>query len=450
MTEQSAYRASVRPNAVKQEASSLTRPSSRFVLESRILLGALAIGLLHAVDDALLNRQPGVAWDQHLPALIVVTVICAAAVAIFGRIRPGLRAGLAVAIGAVTLTNGSLHVAHVATGPATGSDLTGVLAAASGLVLIGLGAVIPVLHRFDANVSSRRRWAHRAVAALMTVVVAQFVVIPIGAALVQTHSFRRPVGVSPSGTFREVTFDATDGLELAGWYHPSENRAAIVIANSAVGDRNGSRRHASLLASHGYGVLLFDARGTGRSEGSPNGWGWGWQHDVDGALAFLQHQPDVDPARLGGLGLSTGADVLIEVAATNRSLRAVVADGATGRSFADRLPGRLNTAFAGPMFAAARLFSGARPGEPLRHLVTRVAPTPLLLIAGGSIPGEMQLNRLYAEAAGDHVELWALPDVTHTEAISEEAAEYERRVLDHLDAALLTGRNASWTGHPVS
>jgi hypothetical protein len=102
------------------------------------------------------------------------------------------------------------------------------------------------------------------------------------------------------------------------------------------------------------------------------------------------------------------------------------------------------------MFAAARVFSGSAPGEPLRHLVTRVGPTPLLLIAAGSIPAEIELNRRYAKAAGERVELWTLPDVTHTKAISQEAAEYERRVLDHLGATLLNGRSGPWAGHEIS
>ena len=27
-------------------------------------------------------------------------------------------------------------------------------------------------------------------------------------------------------------------------------------------------------------VLVYDARGSGLSQGSPNGWGWGWEHDA--------------------------------------------------------------------------------------------------------------------------------------------------------------------------
>ena len=89
----------------------------------------------------------------------------------------------------------------------------------------------------------------------------------------------------------------------------------------------GPWRHARLLASHGYGVLLYNARGSGLSEGDPNGWGWDWQRDVVGAIDFLQARDGVEDDRIGGLGLSTGADVLIEVAAHDPELRAVVADG---------------------------------------------------------------------------------------------------------------------------
>lgn len=406
-------------------------------LEKRLFLGAVAVGLLHAVDDAVLNLQPGVPADQHLMALAAATVVGVTAAVLFTRLRPGLRAGLAVVIGAVTVTNGAMHVAHVATAGVSGSDLSGVLAALAGVVLIGLGATIPVVHRDERSDTPRRRWVNRAVAVGVGAVVAQFVVIPVGVGLVQTHQYRHDAGAPPSGDFRTVAFASSDGLDLAGWYHPSQNRAAVVIVNSARGDRGGSLGHAELLASHGYGVLLYDARGAGESDGSPNGWGWDWQFDVEGALAFLERQPDVDPDRLGGLGLSTGADVLIEVAAKNRDLSVVVADGATGRSYADRLPGRLNAAIAWPMFAAGQLFSGSAPGEPLRELVAQVAPTPLLLIAAGSIPGEIPVNQIYAEAAGEPVELWTLPDVAHTRARAEVAAEYERRVIEHLDTTLL-------------
>ncbi len=64
-------------------------------------------------------------------------------------------------------------------------------------------------------------------------------------------------------------------------------------------DRKGSVAHAKMLARHGYGVLLYDARGRGESDGSENNYGWDWGKDIAGALDFLKRQDDVDPGRIG-------------------------------------------------------------------------------------------------------------------------------------------------------
>jgi hypothetical protein len=45
------------------------------MLEKRLFRGAVALGLLHAVDEAVLNRQPGVPDGQHLPALAAATIV---------------------------------------------------------------------------------------------------------------------------------------------------------------------------------------------------------------------------------------------------------------------------------------------------------------------------------------------------------------------------------------
>ena len=149
----------------------------------------------------------------------------------------------------------------------------------------------------------------------------------------------------------------------------------------------------------------------------------------------------MDPGRIGGLGLSRGADTLIRFAAEDRRLKAVVADGATGSSFADYQ--NLDQQAEGApyylvMYTAARIFSGESPGESLKDLVARVSPTPLLLIStGGSLPVERDFNRIYAEAAREPVDFWDLPDVDHTAAIRQRPDEYERRVVGFFDRALV-------------
>ena len=408
--------------------------------ELLVFAAATAVALVHAVDDAFLGRQPGVGIGQHALAAVVALAGGLAAIAAFPRLRPGLRAALALGLGVLAATNGVLHVRHVMLDGPASSDLTGIAAALAGAVLVGLALWIPFRHRGELAATARRRWATRALAVVALVVFGYVLLFPTSAAIVVTHKHREPIGAPPDAVYEPVAFRADDGLELDGWYVPSRNRAAIVLVHGGGGDRTGAAAHAELLRGHGYGVLLYDSRGRGESEGSPNALGWGWERDVAGALRFLRGRPDVDPARIAGLGLSTGADVLIGVAAESRALKAVVADGATAASFSD-----YRNAFGidsdAPYFwtldVAVRVLSGSSPPRPLEEAVAEVAPAPLLLVAAGvGVRGELVFNRLYAEAAREPVQLWELPEVRHTAAIRERPAEYERRVVRLFDAML--------------
>jgi fermentation-respiration switch protein FrsA (DUF1100 family) len=233
-----------------------------------------------------------------------------------------------------------------------------------------------------------------------------------------------------------VRFRASDGLALAGWYRASRNGAAVLVVHGGGGDRTGAVAHAEMLARHGYGVLVYDARGRGRSEGSPNGFGWDWRKDVEGALALLKRQPDVDAGRIGALGLSTGADVLIEVAPGRSDLAAIVADGAAAESFEDwhRLRGTDLGLPPGVMFTTMRVLSGDPPGPPLEDRIARLR-APTLLISAGEAE-ERDFNVLYDDVGNPAVEHWNLPDAHHTNAIHEHPRQYERRVVTFFDKEL--------------
>src|SRR3954463_6627629 len=115
--------------------------------ERAVFVAAVAVGLLHAVDEAVLHRQPGVPVGRHLPALLAVTLAAMVAAAVFSRLRPGLRSALALVAGAFGRADGALHVIGVAAVGIQRSDVTGLLAAVAGLVLLALGAMIPLRHR---------------------------------------------------------------------------------------------------------------------------------------------------------------------------------------------------------------------------------------------------------------------------------------------------------------
>jgi uncharacterized protein len=399
--------------------------------EPLVFVVATALILVHALDDAFVHRGPGLGISQHALAGGISAGACVAAVLVFPSLRPGLRSALAFAFGGLACVNGVFHVAHVVDYGAAGSDVTGVLAVGAGALLLGLAVAIPWRHRGQGTARSR------AVAVPAVLVAVVFVLGPVGLGIVETHKWREPIGAAPGAAYRDVAFQATDGLDLAGWYRPSQNGAAVLLVHGGGGDRTGAVAHAKMLVRHGYGVLLYDSRGRGESDGAPNNYGWDWGKDVAGALSFLARRSDVEPGRIGALGLSTGADVLLEVAATRKDLGAVVTDGAAAGSFEDwhRLRGtEIGLPVGWVMFTTMRVLSGDRPGPPLEDLIARVQAPTLLISAGAT--EEREFNALYEKAARGRVEHWNLPEAHHTAAIREARAQYERRVVGFLDEAL--------------
>jgi len=237
----------------------------------------------------------------------------------------------------------------------------------------------------------------------------------------------------------DVKFTTADGLELEGWYIPSKNGAAVI----AFPGRNGPQRKARMLARHGYGVLLFDRRGEGRSEGEPNSWGWGGDADVKAAIAYLRRRPDVDPDRIGGLGLSVGGELMIETAAETDALAAVVSEGAGARSTREDMDhddpalGKWTLGLAGSAAKtlAVAVFSNQAPPANLKDLAAKV-DQPMLLIAAPNSPNGERLNRGYAKAAGDSATLWEIPESRHVGGQTARPQEYERRVVGFFDEAL--------------
>ncbi len=77
-----------------------------------------------------------------------------------------------------------------------------------------------------------------------------------------------------------------------------------------------------------------------------------------------------------------------------------------------------------------------KPSRSLLEFIPRIAPRPVLLVAGGGQPAEIPTARMYRAAGGANVDLWELPDTGHTAGLRKHPAEYERRIIGFLDRAL--------------
>ena len=183
-------------------------------------------------------------------------------------------------------------------------------------------------------------------------------------------------------------------MDLAGWWVPSKNRAAVVLLHGAGSTRTAVLDQAAVLGSHGYGVLMVDARGHGDSGGRGMDFGWYGERDVTAALNFLTNQSEVTADRIGIVGLSMGGEAAIGAAGADSRVRAVVAEGATTRVAADKaylaaygLRGDIQRGIDWGTYTVAGLLSPAPEPEPLRDSVkdaqTDGTPTPVLLITAG-------------------------------------------------------------------
>ncbi|WP_396919266.1 alpha/beta hydrolase [Mycolicibacterium sp.] len=141
----------------------------------------------------------------------------------------------------------------------------------------------------------------------------------------------------------DIEFPGEGDVTLHGWlFQPAGPgpHPGITMAHGFAGVKeHGLDRFARFFAGAGFVVLVHDHRGFGASGGSP-------RYDVDPwaqiadwrrAISFLESRPDVDAERIGLWGTSYAGGHAIVLGATDRRLRAVVAQVPTISGFQQSL-----------------------------------------------------------------------------------------------------------------
>lgn len=296
-----------------------------------------------------------------------------------------------------------------------------------------------------------RRWFYTVLIALLLVLLSAMLVISHQQALELVYHplpERAELDTDPQDfgfAYQNVSRESADGVELHAWYIPSQNGAAIILQHGYKSDRSELLEEAAMLATHGYGVLLSTVRAHDENEGALIGFGLNEMPDLDTWFEFLVAQPEISPEKIGMLGNSLGGSMVIQYAADNPRINAVVAHSAFS-SMADTINTSIRYYTDLPAFPFAdliRFWAERELGGRIEDIdaslwIGQLSPRPVLILHSTTdIVISQESGELLFAAANEPKELWQVENVDHASFDQQLAQEFELRVVAFFDRYLL-------------
>ena len=186
---------------------------------------------------------------------------------------------------------------------------------------------------------------------------------------------------------RDVTWTIDGHGPQHAWFVPSQNGALVVFVHGSPGSRMSLWPQALDLATRGYGVLLPDLPGYGRSAGIRR-WDDTFEKSLRAAVDFAAEQPSVDPHRIAGFGFSMGACLVARVAADDQRIAALLLL-APFTNLREQLHHQFRSRW--PGVSSMAIFAARQVGVPVDRLDTaqalrRLGDRPVLLVGGRRDP----------------------------------------------------------------
>lgn len=268
-----------------------------------------------------------------------------------------------------------------------------------------------------------------------------------------TKTSRSPLEDCPAdygAHFEDVRFLSRRGdVMLDGWYMPGRvGMPTIVFVHGVSSTRAGCgmTELAAMLNVRGFGALLFDLRGHGKSGDGRMSGGWHERQDVLGAYDYLTTR-GVAPNSIGLFGLSMGAGAAALAASEQAEIRALTLDGPYARASEmiaqeasiaiPALPEWVVKIFqVGATCMASKLFDiDIAALAPVDAVRTLGYPTLVICETEDVRISPEQTRRVY-DACASGSELWMVEGVRHGEAFTERKEEYAERIADYFMSRL--------------
>jgi fermentation-respiration switch protein FrsA (DUF1100 family) len=277
-------------------------------------------------------------------------------------------------------------------------------------------------------------------AAKVITILAVFI-IALGFAEVN-NALHPPRIIPPGNTLRENKIEfqqldliTEDGIRLSAWYTPPRKGAVILLAHG-YGDNRPEWVHA-LLAKKGYGVLSWDARAHGESDGEVSTIGYLEVLDVKAALDYVLAQPDV--SHIGAWGGSMGGATLIRAAANFPAIEALFIDSSFA-SLDDEFDFLIPYPVINPL---AKFIAEIQTGIHLDQInpmndIAQISPRPVYIVhsLGDTVAPPDAGEKLF-NAANEPRFLWVEQNAAHLSIHLANERSYQRRLVGFFDEWLL-------------
>ena len=268
-------------------------------------------------------------------------------------------------------------------------------------------------------------------------------VLTIFTGFVEVNKALHPPRIIPPGNtlrkykieYQSIDLITDDGVRLSAWYTPPKNGAVILLAHG-YGDNRPEWIHA-LLAKKKYGVLAWDARAHGESDGDISPVGYLEVLDVKAALDYALAQTGVE--HIGAWGGSMGGATIIRAAVQFPQIEAVFIDSSFA-SLDDEFDYLVPYPVINPM---TKFIARMETGFSLDHVnplneIPKISPRPVYIVQGAADTvappdsGEKLFN-----AAREPRYLWEKENVPHLSMYLDNPRRYQRRLIGFFDEWLL-------------